>query len=56
VTFENGLASTVDWFRVNEAWWRAARSGEWDDWYERQYGRRLATGQAAAAGPSTPGA
>jgi dTDP-glucose 4,6-dehydratase len=56
VTFEDGLASTVDWFRANEVWWRAARSGEWDDWYERQYGRRLATGQAAAAGPSTPGA
>jgi dTDP-glucose 4,6-dehydratase len=59
VAFEDGLASTVDWFRANEAWWRSARSGEWDGWYERQYGRRLATGQAAAAvaptslGPTT---
>jgi dTDP-glucose 4,6-dehydratase len=49
VAFEAGLASTVDWFRANEAWWRAARSGEWDGWYERQYGRRLADGHAAAA-------
>ena len=48
VAFEDGLAATVDWFRANEAWWRAARSGEWDDWYERQYGRRLAFGDAAA--------
>jgi len=62
VTFEDGLASTVDWFRANEAWWRAARSGSWDDWYERQYGRRLATarpaepGQAAATITHTPGA
>ena len=47
--FEDGLAATVDWYRANEAWWRAARSGEWDGWYERQYGRRLAHGQAAAA-------
>ena len=53
IVFEDGLASTIDWFRANEAWWRAARSGEWDGWYERQYGRRLADGQAAA--PSLPG-
>ena len=43
-----GLAATVDWYRANEAWWRAARSGDWDGWYARQYGHRLATGQAAA--------
>jgi dTDP-glucose 4,6-dehydratase len=49
-SFEDGLASTVDWYRANEAWWRAARSGDWDGWYERQYGRRLATGEAAPAG------
>jgi dTDP-glucose 4,6-dehydratase len=48
-SFEDGLASTVEWFRANEAWWRSARSGDWDGWYERQYGRRLATGRAAAA-------
>jgi dTDP-glucose 4,6-dehydratase len=47
--FEDGLAATVDWFRANEAWWRAARSGDWDAYYERQYGARLATGQPAAA-------
>jgi dTDP-glucose 4,6-dehydratase len=47
--FEDGLAATVDWFRANEAWWRAARSGDWDAYYERQYGARLATGQPTAA-------
>ena len=50
--FEEGLAATVAWYQANEAWWRAARSGDWDGWYERQYGRRLATGQAAAAAPT----
>jgi dTDP-glucose 4,6-dehydratase len=55
VAFEDGLGSTIEWYRANEAWWRAARSGDWDDWYERQYGRRLANGQAAAAGPIVPG-
>jgi dTDP-glucose 4,6-dehydratase len=44
--FEDGLAATVDWFRDNEAWWRAAKSGDWDAYYERQYGARLAAGQA----------
>jgi dTDP-glucose 4,6-dehydratase len=55
VAFEDGLASTVAWFRTNEAWWRAARSGAWDDWYERQYGRRLATARPAVAGQAGHG-
>jgi dTDP-glucose 4,6-dehydratase len=50
VAFEEGLATTVDWFRANETWWRAARSGDWDGWYERQYSHRLATSQAAPGG------
>ena len=48
-SFEDGLAATIDWYRANEAWWRAARSGDWDGWYARQYAGRLATGEAAAA-------
>jgi dTDP-glucose 4,6-dehydratase len=40
-SFEDGLARTVDWFVANEAWWRAARSGDWDAYFERQYGSRL---------------
>ena len=48
-TFEDGLAATIDWYTANEAWWRATRSGDWDGWYARQYGQRLATGEAAAA-------
>jgi dTDP-glucose 4,6-dehydratase len=42
-SFEDGLARTIDWFVANEAWWRAARSGDWDAYYERQYGQRLRT-------------
>jgi dTDP-glucose 4,6-dehydratase len=40
-SFEDGLAATIDWFLANEPWWRAARSGDWDAYYERQYGARL---------------
>ena len=46
--FEHGLAATVDWFRQNEGWWRAIKSGNWADYYERQYGSRLAGGLAMA--------
>jgi dTDP-glucose 4,6-dehydratase len=49
VGFEEGLRRTVDWFRSNEAWWRAARSADWDAYYARQYGERLAGSRAAEA-------
>jgi dTDP-glucose 4,6-dehydratase len=42
VAFADGLAETVDWFQANEAWWRAIKSGDWDSYYDRQYGARLA--------------
>jgi dTDP-glucose 4,6-dehydratase len=55
--FSDGLATTIDWFLANEAWWRAAKSGDWDAYYERQYGSRLADGVPAAsvAGPESEG-
>jgi dTDP-glucose 4,6-dehydratase len=40
--FGDGLAATVDWFRDNASWWRAVRSGDWNAYYDRQYGARLA--------------
>src|SRR5690349_6271917 len=46
-SFEDGLAATVDWYRANEKWWRAAKSGDWDAYYERQYGARLAASTEA---------
>ncbi|HET9521504.1 MAG TPA: dTDP-glucose 4,6-dehydratase [Candidatus Limnocylindrales bacterium] len=45
--FADGLAATVEWFVANEAWWRAAKSGDWDAYYERQYGARLAASTEA---------
>jgi dTDP-glucose 4,6-dehydratase len=46
-SFADGLAATVDWFVANEGWWRAAKSGDWDAYYERQYGARLAASTEA---------
>ncbi len=42
VRFADGLASTVEWYRENRAWWEPIRSGEYRAYYERQYGRALA--------------
>ena len=47
VSFDDGLAATVDWFRENEAWWRPIKSGDWDAYYERQYASRLASSTEA---------
>ena len=40
--WDEGLATTVDWYRDNEWWWGPIRSGAYREYYERQYGRRLA--------------
>jgi dTDP-glucose 4,6-dehydratase len=39
--FERGLAETVEWYRANVDWWRPLRSGEYLDYYRRQYEGRL---------------
>jgi dTDP-glucose 4,6-dehydratase len=36
-----GLDQTVEWYRDNEWWWEPIRSGDYRDYYERQYGRTL---------------
>ncbi len=46
-SFAEGLARTIDWFVANEAWWRSVKSGDWDAYYERQYGARLASSTGA---------
>ena len=39
---EAGLAETVGWYRENRAWWEPIKSGEYLDYYKRQYADRLA--------------
>jgi len=41
VRFDEGLERTVAWYRDNEPWWEPIRSGEYREYYERQYGRSL---------------
>jgi dTDP-glucose 4,6-dehydratase len=39
---EDGLAETIAWYRANQPWWQAVRSGEYRGWYERNYAHRVA--------------
>jgi dTDP-glucose 4,6-dehydratase len=41
VRFEQGIETTVGWYRDNQAWWGPIRSGEYREYYERHYGSRL---------------
>jgi dTDP-glucose 4,6-dehydratase len=36
-TLAAGLEQTVGWYLENESWWRAVVSGEYRDWYAKQY-------------------
>ena len=40
--FEEGIAETIGWYQENRAWWEPIKSGEYRDFYERQYAARLA--------------
>ncbi|MDR3365606.1 MAG: dTDP-glucose 4,6-dehydratase [Prevotellaceae bacterium] len=40
VTFEQGLEKTVDWYLANQAWLEHVVSGEYEKYYEKQYGER----------------
>ena len=41
ISFDQGIERTVEWYRENEAWWQPIRSGEYRDYYARQYGSAL---------------
>ena len=45
-SFEAALRETVDWYRAREDWWRPLKSGEYREYYHRQYGNRLQAGTA----------
>jgi dTDP-glucose 4,6-dehydratase len=40
IGFESGLNDTIAWYKANEPWWRPLKSGEFKDYYARQYADR----------------
>ncbi len=41
-TFEQALTATVQWYVANEWWWRKLKSGEYAEYYRKQYVERTA--------------
>jgi len=39
VKFEDGIADTIKWFQENEQWWKNVKSGDYQKYYETQYGK-----------------
>jgi dTDP-glucose 4,6-dehydratase len=37
ISFEKGLRQTVDWYKANEEWWKKIKSGEYLEYYKKQY-------------------
>ncbi|MDX9971465.1 MAG: dTDP-glucose 4,6-dehydratase [FCB group bacterium] len=40
MNWDEGMAQTVAWYRDNEWWWRKIKSGEFREYYQRQYAGR----------------
>ncbi|MEQ7050294.1 dTDP-glucose 4,6-dehydratase [Paenibacillaceae sp. P-4] len=40
-TFETGIKETIKWYLDNKAWWERIQSGQYQTYYEKQYGMRL---------------
>jgi len=41
IRFREGLEATVEWYQNNAWWWEPIRSGDYRDYYSRQYGTQL---------------
>ncbi|MEJ2111461.1 MAG: dTDP-glucose 4,6-dehydratase [Acidobacteriota bacterium] len=40
VTFEQGIAKTIDWYLQNDTWLKRVVSGDYQQYYEKMYGNR----------------
>jgi dTDP-glucose 4,6-dehydratase len=39
-TFETGIIETIQWYIDNQEWWKNIKSGEYMNYYQKQYGDR----------------
>lgn len=42
--FESGIKETIQWYLDHKDWWARIQSGEYQDYYKKQYGSRLGDG------------
>ena len=45
--YDAAMEKTVAWYRDNRWWWEKIKSGDYADYYRRQYGERLARSRKA---------
>ncbi|GGN92924.1 dTDP-glucose 4,6-dehydratase [Saccharibacillus kuerlensis] len=43
--FETGIRETISWYLDNKEWWTRIQSGEYEQYYAKQYGERLGGSQ-----------
>jgi len=39
--FREGLEDTIEWYIQNRGWWEKIKTGEYQEYYEKMYGKRL---------------
>jgi dTDP-glucose 4,6-dehydratase len=54
IDFDEGLATTVAWYRDNRSWWEHVKSGEYRDYYDKLYAGRLARAGTKAVKRAKP--
>ncbi len=37
IEFEDGLKKTIEWYENNQTWWKNIKSGEYQEYYKKQY-------------------
>lgn len=37
IKFEDGLVKTIEWYKNNKDWWKKIKSGEYNEYYKKQY-------------------
>lgn len=38
INFEKGLSDMIQWYKDNQDWWQKIKSGEYQEYYDKQYG------------------
>ncbi len=38
IPFEQGIKETIEWYQEHEGWWKRIKSGEYLEYYKKQYG------------------
>jgi dTDP-glucose 4,6-dehydratase len=41
IGFDQGLADTVAWYKSRRDWWEPIKSGEYREFYEKQYAGKV---------------